>query len=73
MTPLSPQEKQAMLSRPGVAPVDIEEYERLNAERFTRDPSLPAALDAATSSRESRLAELYMKLYGKNPGEPPTL
>jgi hypothetical protein len=71
MTPLTPEERQRMLSRPGVVTEDIDEYERLQAERFLHDPSLPNPRAAEASARESRLEYLYTKLYGKRPGEPP--
>jgi hypothetical protein len=73
MQPMKPEEKERLLlNNPAAAPADIEEYERLLAERFVTDPSLaptPApttiAAGAATpeEAREARLAELYRKLY----------
>ncbi len=44
MEPLKPEYKEQILrSRPPAQPADIEEYERLLAERFTRDPSVTPA------------------------------
>jgi hypothetical protein len=67
MEPLKPDVKEAILrNRPQAAPEEIEEYERLLAERFTIDPDMPRAPDAAAAdqARETRLAELYQKLFG---------
>lgn len=42
MEPLKPVTKENILAlRPEADPADIEEYERLLAERFTVDPDLP--------------------------------
>ena len=44
MEPMKPEDKARILqTRPLAQPADIEEYERLLAERFTRDPSVAAA------------------------------
>lgn len=44
MEPLRQEQKERILrDRPLAEPEDIEEYERLLAERFTRDPSVVAA------------------------------
>lgn len=67
MEPLKPEEKERILSeRPQAAPEDIEEYERLLAERFLHDPLVPeaAAAPLATPARDERLRELYEKLFG---------
>lgn len=65
MEPLKPAEKERILSeRPQAAPEDIEEYERLLAERFLRDPSLPEPAAAPERRRDDRLRELYDKLFG---------
>jgi hypothetical protein len=50
---------------PQAAPADIEEYERLLSERFATDPDQAASPEAAAEIdwRESRLAELYRKLF----------
>ena len=53
-------------NRPQASPADIEEYERLLAERFTQDPDLaqsPAGAQAV-AKREKRLEQLYKKLFG---------
>jgi hypothetical protein len=67
MEPLKPETKRQILAgRPQACPADLEEYERLLAERFTEDPDLqmsPTKAKAA-SKRESRLEELYKKLFG---------
>ena len=73
MEPLKPQMVKELLSRPSVAPADVEEYERLLSERFTRDPNRPGiaaapALPAKSRDpREVRLEELHKKLF---PGSP---
>jgi hypothetical protein len=71
MTPLTPEEIKRMLSRPGVTPEDIDEYERLNAEHLNSRQGVAAALDTAVPAREARRAFLFTKLYGRNPEEPP--
>ena len=74
MTPLSPEEIERMLSRPGVTYEDIAEYERLNVEHVYAHLSSPARFEAeapAREARETRRAELFRKLYGRTPGEPP--
>ena len=66
MEPLKPEVKNALLKNsPQASPQDVEEYQRLLAERFTIDPDLPGAPETMTQgiSRETRLAELYRKLY----------
>ena len=68
MEPLKPETKAAILrGRPQACPADIEEYERLLAERFTADPDMPKAPadDRATCKREKRLEQLYAKLFGE--------
>jgi hypothetical protein len=73
MEPLKPEAKQNLLNRPQASPQDVEEYERLLSERYTRDPNPDlrtrptAAPDAAARSSEARLKVLYQKLYGKAP------
>ena len=67
MEPLKPETKRQILqNRPEAAPADIEEYERLLAERFTEDLDLPRspAVAQAVAKREKRLEELYKKLFG---------
>ena len=67
MEPLKPETKRQILQdRPQVCPADIEEYERLLAERFTQDPDLPRSPTTvqAAATREKRLAELFKKLFG---------
>jgi hypothetical protein len=63
--PLKPDTKRQQ-NRPQVSQADIDEYERLLAERFTVDPDLPQThtLKAAATQRETRLQQLYMKLFG---------
>jgi hypothetical protein len=69
MEPLKPDEKQHILAtRPEAEPADIEEYERLLAERFARDPSQPP--HPSLQARDARLRQLYIKLFGP-PDEPP--
>lgn len=57
MQPLSPKQKEALLNK-GVTLEEIEEYERLLANQFTRDPDTPE--DAGD---KKRLAELAKKLF----------
>jgi hypothetical protein len=65
--PLKPETKARILrERPQASPEEIEEYERLLAERFTEDPDLPKspAVAKAAAHRERRLEQLYQKLFG---------
>jgi hypothetical protein len=66
MEPLKPQIKEKILDAiPDANPEEIQEYERLLAERFTVDPDLATAPDAldAHDAREKRLEELHKKLF----------
>lgn len=66
MEPLKPTTKERILSdTPQASPEDVEEYERLLAERFTVDPDMPMAPGGNTAheERESRLEELHKKLF----------
>jgi hypothetical protein len=68
MEPLKPETKANILAmKPEADPADIEEYERLLAERFNEDPNLPAGPQAlgAVDERQDRLAELYRKLFSE--------
>jgi hypothetical protein len=67
MEPLKPETKaRIMQERPQASPEDIEEYERLLAERFTEDPDLPKSPTVAQADvkRQKRLEQLYKKLFG---------
>ena len=67
MEPLKPETKKRILQdRPQASPEDIEEYERLFAERFTEDPDLEKSPTTAqtTAKRQKRLEQLYKKLFG---------
>jgi hypothetical protein len=72
MEPLKPAARQIALARnpmatPEQVDQDLDEYQRLLANRFTRDPSeQPRALAApeAGPQPQERLAELYTKLFG---------
>jgi hypothetical protein len=68
MEPPKPQMVKVWLNQPQVAPEEVEEYERLLAERFTEDPDRARSPQEVTraSLREARLTELYKKLF---PGE----
>jgi hypothetical protein len=66
MEPLKPQERARILSeQANVGAAEIDEYERLLAERFATDPDLPPTAESLNLSarREVRLAELYEKLF----------
>jgi hypothetical protein len=67
MEPLKPETKARILrERPEANPEDIEEYERLLAERFTEDPDVPKspAVAQEVAKRQKRLEQLYEKLFG---------
>ena len=67
MEPLKPEIKKGIVQdRPQADPADIEDYERLLAERFAEDPDKPKPhhMAAAHLDRESRLAALHKKLFG---------
>ena len=66
MEPLKPETKKRILKERPQATEDIEEYERLLAERFTEDPNLPKSPTFAQAAikREKRLEQLYKKLFG---------
>lgn len=72
MTPLSPEERRAIVdahpsAAPGEIEADINEYERLVAEMFSRDPSAQSDLLSAPQSAApalSRLNALHAKLFG---------
>ena len=70
MEPLKPATVKDVMDRAAPADVpsvqdDIAEYERLLAERFTRDPDLPMSPQDAddAAQREDRIAQLYKKLF----------
>jgi len=66
MEPLRPQVKRAVLdANPQAQPEDIEDYERLLAERFARDPDVPSQPSDASlqDTREARLRQLHNKLF----------
>lgn len=67
MEPLRPAERDDLLrNRPLAAPADIDEYERLLSERFTRPPHLAGSPEKSRgdAAREVRLKELHKKLFG---------
>ena len=67
MEPLKPETRRAILQdRPQADPAEIEEYERLLAQRFAEDPDKPKPhhLLAVLQDREARLVELHKKLFG---------
>ena len=75
MEPLRPDVRKAILdSNPNAQPEDIEEYERLLAERFRRlpDGTSPASpgmapeagfKDQSVASIDESIARLYVKLF----------
>ena len=71
MEPLKPEVKEKILrDRPAAQPQDIEEYERLLAERFNADPDYGPQGEPTRSGilpldrRARRLIELHEKLFG---------
>ena len=67
MEPLRPEVKARILEEnPHVSVAEIEEYERLLAERFATDPDLSASPEA--EERQARLVELYRKLFSEDQG-----
>lgn len=71
MEPLKPEVKEKILrDRPAAQPQDIEEYERLLAERFYADPDYGPKAEPGRAGilpfdgRELRLRELHEKLFG---------
>ncbi len=69
MQPLKPSQKKAILATaPQAQPEDVEDYERLLAQRFMTDPSLQKApVQPRAKALSDRLSELYAKLFGKAP------
>lgn len=66
MEPLKPETESKILEEsPEAAPEDIQEYERLLAERFTVDPDLPMAPEADSQQEdpEERIQYLYRRLF----------
>jgi hypothetical protein len=68
MQPLKPEDKKAALdNNPQAAPEDLQEYERLLALRFTRDPLTPENAQPlageAIEDLEDRLKALHKKLF----------
>ena len=71
--PVKPEVRDSLLqNNPQAAPQDIDEYERLLAERFTIDPDLSPepAPTAGGTNQEERLRELYQKLFPAEAGSP---
>lgn len=66
MQPLKPEERNRILRDvPNARPEEIDEYERLLAQTFMTDPSVPRSADfiATNQENERRLSELFRKLY----------
>ena len=65
MEPMKPETKRSILqNNPQASPQEVDEYEKLLSERFSRDPDVAAAPDAAARSLgEDRLSQLYRKLF----------
>jgi len=71
MEPIKPEVKERVLrEQPQATPEEIEEYEKLLAQRFTSDPDfqptpapIPSALLAPDQQGEQRLLELQRKLF----------
>jgi hypothetical protein len=70
MEPLKPDVVQRVLDAAAnvaapVSPQDIEEYERLLSERFTRDPDLPMAPQQANAvdQAEARIEQLHQAIF----------
>jgi len=68
MEPMKPELINRLLhERPGLTRADIDEYHRLQGERFLVNPLLPKSPDEekAATERENRIKELYRKMYGR--------
>lgn len=66
MQPLKPEERNRILRDvPDARPEEIDEYERLLAQTFMIDPSIPRSADfvATNQENERRLSELFGKLF----------
>jgi hypothetical protein len=64
MEPLTPSTKRQILdNNPQASTRDLQEYERLLAQRFTVDPDLETEPSLDARSREERLEQLYHKLF----------
>jgi len=69
MTPLTPEERDAILQKhpaaaPGEIEADINEYEQLVSEMFATDPSEVQPGGAPRAMVRDRLSELHAKLFG---------
>jgi hypothetical protein len=67
MEPMKPELINRLLhERPNLTRADIDEYHRLQAQRFLVNPLLPRSPDEerATKAREDRIKELHGKIYG---------
>ncbi len=66
MEPLKPDIKKTILeANPDASPEEIEEYQKLLAERFSSDPDreLQPEAQATLIKKKTRLQELYQKLF----------
>ena len=67
MEPMKPELVNRLLhERPALTRAEIDEYQRLQAERFRVNPLLPKSPDEerAINARKARIKELYRKIYG---------
>lgn len=65
MEPPKPtQQADVLRNAPAATPDEYEEYERLLAKHFTKDPSKARRLAGAPDPEEERLKELTKKLFG---------
>ena len=65
MEPPKPDQNEKILKNsPQASPEDIQEYERLLAKRYTKEPSSSQGFAAAKDPDAERLAELTRKLFG---------
>jgi len=73
MEPLKPKVVHDLAA--AAAPGDVEKYERLLSERFTRDPDVAQApADVAIGkARELELEKLYRKLYPQGLSSTPSV
>lgn len=72
MEPLSREERDAMKKNGrGVTDAEIDEYEQLLVQRHWSRPDSETALRHSSPRADTRIQELYEKLYNQTPASPP--